>query len=184
MSIQDELRGMLYSGNNVNFLNSAIYLSAPKKKKIELKENETDPKAVDPAGVVTPYNAKAFFKLWDSKEEKIIEGLEKKIPMSFDYILHDDHSIVAYMKPKGTSKKIKSTKLLGYNPVAQIRIIPIEDKVDNVVRKITVQTRYNTYGDNFNKRTINISAPDYSVEELIKEITDTAYSLTKALNLI
>jgi len=176
---------MLYSGGTVSHQNAAVYLHNQPNIKEDSKETTDGPKKVEPVGQTTPYNADAFFKLWDEQKPRIIGDLERKLGVAFDYIFKDDHSILAYIKPADkASKQIKSTKILGYNPIGQIRVVPITDSKDDVVRKVTVQARYNQYGMDFNKRTINLVTPDYSVDELVEQIVETAFSLTKVLNIL
>lgn len=207
MAISDRLQAMLTGGDLVTHQNAAIYLTkkedaatpplknapAPGQEE-ELPPKEPEPitdkpvKKVEPPNQkVTPYSASTFFELWKEKQKDVITGLREKLPVGFDYILHNPvtKNVVIYLKDApGAIKQIKPNTVLHYSPSGQIKITPEVNKGDNTVTKITVQVRYSMYGNNFNKRTIDIVAPDDDMTKLIEQIVNMAYTLTKNLNLI
>lgn len=164
MAIQDELRGMLYSGDNVNYLNAAIY-----------KEHTGQQYAPD------------FIKSWKAAKEDIIENLQRKLPLSFDYIIYPDNSILIYLKPeenKTTPKQRRPEDVLDFKSEGQISFVPIVDKQKNIVTKISVQAKYNVNGEDYNKRTLEVIAPKLSIPDLINQLTQNAVTLSKNLNII
>jgi hypothetical protein len=125
--------------------------------------------------------------MWKDKQNDVILGLREKLPVGFDYILHNPitKNIVIYLKDApGAIKQIKPNTVLHYSPSGQIKITPEVNQNENTVKKITVQARYSMYGSNFNKRTIDIVAPNDDMSKLIDQIVNMAYTLTKSLNLI
>jgi ABC-type antimicrobial peptide transport system permease subunit len=208
MSVQDKLKAMMSTGDTVDFQNAAIYMTkkedaavpplknapapgqeedVPPKKPEPIRKNPPAKKQVDKNRTVTPYSAASFFTLWKDKKKDIIEELKKKLPVAFDYVFTDNNEIFIYLKDSPAPaeiKKIKPDTILNYEPSGQIKIIPEVDKSENAVKKITVQVRYSMYGNNFNKRTIDIVAPDDDMKKLTDQIVGMAYNLTKNLNLI
>jgi len=210
MGISDRLQAMLTGGDLVTHQNAAIYLTkkedaatpplknapAPGQEE-ELPPKEPEPirdkpvekpveKPQNPKQKVTPYSAGTFFTLWKDKQNAIVEGLSEKIPLAFNYMFNPmDKGIIIYLKSMpGAIKKIKPDTVLNYTPSGQIKIIPELNREENTVSKIMVQSRYSMYGSNFNKRTIDIVAPDDDMTKLMEQIINMAYTLTKSLNLI
>lgn len=180
MSLQDKLRGMLYSADTVGHQNAAIYLT--KKKKTPLKEEEQPNPDVS---TVTPYSADTFMDMWKAEKQNIIEKLEEKFPVKFDYILKDNGIIHIYLRPNANKiRKIKPDAILGYEPEGQIKITPDISEEKEKITRVIVQVKYNMYGDNFNKRTINVTAPNAKMVDVTKEVVDVAYTLAKNLSLI
>ena len=174
MSLQNKLQGML-SSDSVNFQNSAFYYTGRigrKKPKIPLKEEEKPG-----VGMVS---ADSFKDDWKELRKDVIAQLEVKLPIKFDYAFFDDGRIFIYLK-KDSDKisKIKPEKILSYDPEGLIKIAPIMGEVP----KVSIQAKYKGYGDNFNKRTIDVIYPD-SNGNLVKTVVDFSYILAKNLNLI
>lgn len=206
MSVQDRLRAMMSTGDLVDFQNAAFYMTkkedaaTPPLKNAPApgQEEEVSPKEPEPikdkppakkpgdtTRTVTPYSAASFFIMWKDKKKDIIDELKKKLPVAFDYFFNDNDQIFIYLKESPAEiKKIKPDTILNYEPSGQIKITPEVDKEENTVKKITVQVRYSMYGNNFNKRTIDIVAPDDDMKKLVDQIVKMAYTLTKNLNLI
>jgi hypothetical protein len=157
----------------------------PPKEPEPIKEKPPAKKPGDNTRAVTPYSAASFFTMWKDKKKDVIGELGKKLPVAFDYFFTDNGHIFIYLKESPAEiKKIKPDTVLNYEPSGQIKIIPEVDKEENTVKKITVQVRYSMYGSNFNKRTIDIVAPDDDMKKLTDQIVKMAYTLTKNLNLI
>ena len=123
MSLQDKLRGMMYSADTVNHQNAAVYLTTKKKPKVPLKEGEnTD------VVTVTPYSANEFIKLWDAEKQNVIDGIKEKFEIGFDYIFRKDGSIHIYLNEKTDKvKQIKPETVLRYEPDGQVKINDIGD---------------------------------------------------------
>jgi hypothetical protein len=206
MGISDRLQAMLTGGDLVTHQNAAIYLTkkedaatpplknapAPGQEE-ELPPKEPEPitdkptkKPETPEQKVTPYSSSSFFTLWKDKQKDVILGLREKIPVGFDYIFNPiNKNIIIYLKDApGAIKQINPNTVLHYSPSGQIKITPELNRKENTVTKMTVQARYSMYGNNFNKRTIDIVAPDDDMSKLIEQIVNMAYTLTKSLNLI
>lgn len=173
MSLQDALRGMLYSGKTVSHQNAAIYLSKNKKKVTTYKESA-------PQG--------EFIKLWKESKDDIIRNLQQKLPLSFDYVVSpEDNSLLLYLKPADNTtgtRQLKSNALIDFEPEGQISITPIIDEKTNMVTAIAVQSKYTQVGEDYNKRTMNLTAFELKIPELIDQITRTAVTLSKNLNII
>lgn len=183
MSLQDKLRGMMYSADSVNHQNAAIYLTSKKKPKIPLKEADEE-KNTD-VSTVTPYSADKFIELWDSEKQNVVDGIAEKFPMKFDYIYRKDGTVHIYLNEKADKvRQIKPDYVLRYEPDGQIKITPEINTEEDKIARISVQVKYNMYGDTFNKRTINISAPNAKMTDVVNEIVETAYTLTKNLSII
>lgn len=177
MSIQDSLRGMLYSGDSVVFQNAGIYKSAKSTKDLltpyekwklthPLKEEESGEKPL------------SFQDSWETEKKNVIEKLKEKIENKFDYIFNSSGSVLVYIRPKQNDKPHKQLKpdaIISYKPEGQIKIKPQDDT-------ITVQAKYNMYGNDFNKHSIITTAKNN--EDVVNEIANVAVSLAKVLNII
>lgn len=166
MSLQDQLRGMLYSGNNTNFQNTSIYM--------EKDEDEV-------------FSIPDFDKQWKEAIEKLVYALNEKLRYRFDYVMKSNNGLLFYLRPDGNkepSKKISNDETINYKPEGQISVIPIYDKENNTVPKIMVQAKYDLNGENYNKRSINISTSNMDISELIDQIVKTSIALAKNLYIL
>lgn len=206
MAISDRLQTMLTGGDLMTHQNAAIYLTkkedaatpplknspAPGQEE-ELPPAKPEPitnkpvKKIEPPNQkVTPYSASTFFTLWKNSQKDVVLKLREKLPVGFDYVFNPlDKGIIIYLKNEpGAIKQIKPDTVIGYSPSGQIKITPELNRKENTVTKVTVQARYSMYGSNFNKRSIDIVAPNDDMAELTDQIVKMAYTLTKSLNLV
>lgn len=169
MSIQDTLRGMLYSSGTVSHQNAAIYSSAVSEAKRE------------------PYTISDFNFMWKDLKKNVIYRLKEKFPIKFDYIFQKDNSILIYLHPEDMKREyrlLKADDVINYESPGQIKISPTVNRKDNTISKISIQSKYSMYGDTFNTKSVDIVMPDEKMDDLVSQIVDMAYTLTKNLNLL
>ena len=174
MSLQDQLRGMLYSGKTVSHQNATIYMSKGGKK-IAIKE------------AVTEYDIASFMKAWKESKSKLIDSLSEKLKLEFDYVFNKDGSVLLYLKPedaKSGYNEIDEDDVIDYKSEGEIRITPYANTKENTIAKVAVQSKFDVNGEDYNKRTLEIVAPNIDMDSLIKQITNNAYTLSKNLNIV